>query len=80
MATRVGIPASLLPAESSWEFPIVLRHGEFGRFELELKMQIPGSRAKIETIELTPVSRDRQVIAALSDANQLQQTPNPQVK
>ncbi len=78
--TRVGIPASLPPTERKWEFPIILRKGEHGRFALEVKMQVPAIRARVYSIELTPVSRDSRTIGALADSSHLDQMTTNQAK
>jgi len=65
------IPVSLPPTESTWEFPVILAHGEQARFSFEIAMALPGCHAAIQSIELTEFSRDPSVIEALTDGSRL---------
>jgi hypothetical protein len=60
------IAASLPSAEMEWEFPMILQPGERAEFSLDLKLAWPGVSARIESIQLEPLSADPAVIAALS--------------
>jgi hypothetical protein len=70
-ALTPGIPASLPPGETSWEFPIILGPGEQARFSLKTALALPGGKAEILSIEMVETSRDPMAIEALTHGGKL---------
>lgn len=66
-----GIPASLPPGETSWEFPIILGTGEQAKFSLQTAMALPGVKAETLSIDMVETSHDPMAIEALTHGGKL---------